>query len=651
MCGIVGYTGIKNAREVVLYGLELLEYRGYDSAGYVTNDGELHIVKDKGRVSALAKLPYPNISETSVSTTDMQTCETQNLARISADSKSQSPPKNNMQVAEITEFKNPHSQQFSCDSCLAKQSPKFIENIVPNVAIASDPPHTAIGHTRWATHGEPSARNAHPHLSFDKRVAICHNGIIENYLELKEELKTFGINFASDTDSELIAHFIALNLKSDLKKAVEATVARLKGSFTILATSVVNPTEIVAYRKRASLIIGLGENENLVASDILALSAYTSRAIILRDEQLAVISPLKVKVYFNGKEIPQTISKLDTQHFEPMDCHMQSEILEIPCALKRTYHSFCTTNLDNLFSNNKYNRVVLVGCGTAYHAALFGKYCFEEIAELPTEAVIASEFYGCKFLNEHTLAVFISQSGETADTLLAQKRAKDKGATTLALTNVKGSSLSYESDFTLLLNCGAEIAVAATKSFNSQLLALYLIAHKLVGKIAKEDEIYNLINECNLLCQRPSPFRLESEQKFFFIGRGLDFITAREGALKFKEITYNMTDAQPAGELKHGTIALIDKQSLVVAVLTEEREKNKMQTSLNELKSRGANTIVLTNLDCEGDITIKLPKHNDKLLSVISAVIPLQQLALSTSKAFGLDPDKPRNLAKSVTVD
>lgn len=573
MCGIVGYVGQNNAAKAVLDGLELLEYRGYDSSGIALCRDKLELYKDCLRVRAL-------------------------------------------------------------------------RNLVPDGGCA-----LAIGHTRWATHGMPSRKNAHPHISFDEKVAICHNGIIENYRELKRELQLKGIDFYSDTDSEVIAHLVALELK-DSKTLTEALIKAtnyLKGAFTILAISPLFPGEIAAYRYNASLLVSKTKDGGIAASDALALYKYTDEAYILQNNEAARITANSIEIFSNGIKIEKTPVRIEKYTLSERECHMDSEILEIPCALKKTYVSVSKTlkgiNLDGIDS------VVLSGCGTAFHAALYGKRVIEKLARIPCSTYIASEFSEASFINEKTLAIFLSQSGETKDTLTALETAKSFGAKTLAITNVKGSTLDYASDYTLLLKAGPEIAVAATKSYNTMLLTLYLLAEHMSKKAIDKSGLFALFEETAAL---------SFDRKFgfppingicFFIGKGVDYITAREGALKFKEITYKPTDVQPAGELKHGTIALVDGSSLVVAVLTDEREKAKTVSAIHELKSRGAYIIVITSLDdIQADEVIKI-KNIDPLLSPILAVIPLQRLALYVSKALGLDPDKPRNLAKSVTVD
>lgn len=522
----------------------------------------------------------------------------------------------------------------------------------------------AIGHTRWATHGKPTAENAHPHLSQDGKIAIVHNGIVENADSLKAKLTAEGVVFRSQTDSEVIAHLVAKYYAetSDTETAVRCTVADLDGAFSFVALNAREDGVLYCYRRRTSLLIGFGNGEMLIASDMLALAPYAESAHILSDDELGIVRKDGAEVSRFGKRVelrpvPVCAERVDLNE----KCFMEKEISEIPLALRRTYRSVAdglSQIPDEVFSAA--DDLFICACGTAYHAGLFAKRAFSVTADRRAVCVVASEASEeLAFVTRKTLAVFVSQSGETSDTLGALRRAKARGATTLAVTNVRGSSISFEADFTLYTDAGAEIAVAATKSYNSQLLALYMLVLRVkavdCGKTTDLDaSVERLILAAqglvNLDCERVFSEFAEGF-RYFFIGRGSDLVTAREGALKMKEITYSMTDAYPSGELKHGTIALIDSHALVTVVLTSEADREKTKTAISELRSRGAKIMLITSLDgFSADVLLPLPQIYEELLPVL-AVIPLQRFALFVARARGLDPDKPRNLAKSVTVD
>lgn len=510
---------------------------------------------------------------------------------------------------------------------------------------------TGIGHTRWATHGEPSEKNAHPHLSPDRRIAVVHNGIIENCGELKASPELKNAEFISDTDSEIIAHLLSLSDWSDCVAAIDGVAERLIGSSSFIVMRE-NDENLYCRRMGASLSIGISENQNFVASDTLAITKYTNKIIVLEDGETAVISPDKVRVFKMGEEIFKQPLTIERSIPSECKCFMRTEINDIPYALLRTYESYLrgiSDALSNRLASSE--KIYVTGCGTAYHAALYGKGAIEALAGVPCEAMIASEFTSARFLNERDFVIFISQSGETADTLAALHFAKARGAATLAITNVKGSTISFDADYTLLLDAGAEIAVAATKSFNCQLLTLYLLANGAAGRSVPYELIKDLADKAEDMTladlYRPGYERAN----MFFVGRGADAIIAREGALKLKEITYKMTDAYPLGELKHGAIALIDRSSVVICVATEAEEKAKAALGISELRSRGALTAAVSSVgDVGADKTLTVPALSDPLLYPILSVIPLQNLALSAAEALDLNPDKPRNLAKSVTV-
>lgn len=522
--------------------------------------------------------------------------------------------------------------------------------------------HTAIGHTRWATHGTPSERNAHPHLSFDGKIAVVHNGIIENCSALKSALVSKGIPFVSDTDSEIIAHLLALNTcvdcgacdaggaPNDFLHAVENVLSLLDGQATFLAVRE-GDDNIYCAKRGASLTIGLGEGENFVASDSLALTSHTQRLITLEDGDVATVSADNITIKNGGKIVFRRPTIAKRREAKVCKCFMRSEIEEIPLAVARTFDAFYEN--ENKTAEDKIKsarRLFFVGCGTAYHACLYAKHVFERLLAIPCEAVCASEFDESCIAGD-SVAVFISQSGETADTVIAAKSCKRQGGYAIAICNVQGSLLSLTADATYYTEAGAEIAVAATKSYVTQLVTLYLIAHKCAGKIYDADfksEIVDCLNAALSL----NAFPLDAKNKnIFFIGKGLDAVTGREAALKVKEITYKMTDFYPAGELKHGPIALIDESSLVVVVATNSGDKRRIEATIEELKSRGATVYAVSGIsDLCADKTINLPLLPDEYLYPAVAILPLQKFALDLSLALNLNPDKPRNLAKSVTV-
>lgn len=573
MCGIVGYTGFRNAKDIVIEGLETLEYRGYDSAGVALGADKLRVFKTAGRV-------------------------------------------------------------------------KKLDDMLPGGIY-----HTAIGHTRWATHGGPNQVNAHPHLSYDGKVAVVHNGVLENFGELKKEVAAKGIRCASETDSELIAHLLALE-GGDMLEAVRRVGGRLKGAATFLAMRE-GDESIYVYRQEASMLIAAGEGESFAASDGLALARHLGEAVVLEDGEYAKLTGRGFAVFKGGRAIRKRPIALKMSPPKKCDCHMRAEIEEIPDALMRTFFSVSRA-LDGEFANRmrRADRIVLAGCGTAFHACRYGKALIEAKLHRQAEAVAASEMDSAELVGACTLAIFITQSGETADTLLALKRCAQKGAYTLAITNVIGSSAALSARKTLYLDAGAEIAVAATKSFDCQLLALYMAVRAAAGDPMREAEARELAASAARCISAAGLFEDKAlSSKLFFVGRGQDLVTAKEGALKLKEITYRQTEAYAAGELKHGPIALIDAQSYVIAIVTREEYLPRIEATVSELRSRGAYTV---GLSCVGELgtdkTIYLPCLASVELEPLLAVIPLQRLALDAALKLGLDPDKPRNLAKSVTV-
>ena len=509
---------------------------------------------------------------------------------------------------------------------------------------------TAIGHTRWATHGVPLEKNAHPHVSFDGKIAIVHNGIIENFKQLQAYLTAKGIKLSSDTDSEVIAHLLALERSDDFQKSVAKVSEMLKGAATFLAVRG-GDDGIYCSKRGASLSIGLGKGENFVASDTLAICSFTSDVIPLKDGDVARISANGIKIWQNGKRVFRPAYK--TYRAKPVesDCFMASEISEIPRAVGRTIDKFFAT--DNAFAEEKIrraNRLFFIGCGTAYHACLYAKHIFSHLTGKICEAVESSEFDEVR-IDGGDVAVFISQSGETADTVIATKRCKKYGGYSIAVCNVQNSLLSFTADATYYIDAGAEVAVAATKSYVSQLALLYMLAKRCADSPLPDDFKARLTDCLEQVTNGETFEDFDVDKKLFFIGKGQDVVTAKEAALKVKEITCKMTDAYPAGELKHGPIALIDDKVLAVVVATAEKDKCRIEATTSELISRGATVFAVSGVgDVGGDSMIELPIPPDDLLFPLVAIIPLEKLALDLATRLGLNPDKPRNLAKSVTV-
>ena len=608
MCGIVGYLGKRQATEVLIDGLSKLEYRGYDSAGVAVNTGnELAIRKFKGRLAILAE--------------DLQ--------------------------------KDP------------------IDG------------HLGIGHTRWATHGEPSDVNSHPHFNMDRTIAVVHNGIIENYLELRAELEAEGVKFLSQTDTEIAAHMVSKYYEGNLLDAVYKATSRFRGAYALGVVCADNANELVAVRKDSPLVVGLGEDENMIASDIPAILKYTRNVYFLENGEFVHILGDKVTVLNENKEVVQKEVSEITWDVEAaskggFDSFMAKEIYEQPKGVEDTLLRRLDENgrikLDDIKITkedlDKINKVYIVACGTAYHAGLVGKYAIEKFAKIPVIADIASEFrYSDPFVDENTLIIIVSQSGETADTLAALRDAKAKGARVLSITNVVGSSIARESDDIFYTWAGPEIAVASTKAYTTQLTAFYMIALNLAmtkGSITKEEyfaaieELKKIpaqvekVLECNELVGQIAE-EIKEANDIFYLGRGVDYSLAMEGALKIKEISYVHAEAFAAGELKHGSIALIDKGTPVVAIATQNQLFEKMVSNMQEVRARGARVIAITqegNTEVEksADRVIYIPKVDDMFAS-ITAVVPMQLLAYHASNIRGLDVDKPRNLAKSVTVE
>ena len=592
MCGIVGYTGRDLALPVIIGALERLEYRGYDSAGVaLIEDNKLIVEKKKGKIRELARSLW--------------------------------------------------GKNYKA--------------------------HTGIGHTRWATHGKPTDENAHPHTDEKNEFAVVHNGIIENYIELREKLKKEGVNFKSDTDTEVIAHLIARNYKGDLLEAVLKTVKELKGAFAFAVITVHEPNRIIGVKSGSPLIIGLGNGENFLASDIPAILPYTKRIIVLDDGEIADVRPDSVNVYnFNGEPVSKEVmitpwdlisaEKGGFKHF------MLKEIYEQPKAVNDTIKGFLSTEETIPFSLKDFRRVLIIACGTSYHAGLVGKYWIERFAGIPVEVVYASEFrYADIPISDNDLVIGISQSGETIDTKFALQHAKERGAFTVGLVNVVGSAIDRDSDYTLYTHAGPEIGVAATKTFTAQLTVLYALA---VREYKERDTFFKYLEKIPSLIELTLNSAEEIEKvaekylkkkDFLYIGRYLNYPIALEGALKLKEISYIHAEGYPAGEMKHGPIALIDENMPVVVIAPQDRVYEKMLSNLEEVLARKGITI---SVGFKGDSILKeksrdfieIPKTEEPTTPFIT-VVPLQLLAYFIASKLGLDVDQPRNLAKTVTVE
>ena len=612
MCGIVGYIGTKKASPILINGLLRLEYRGYDSAGISTieKDG-LSIMKDKGRVKNLNNLPG-------------------------------------------------------------------IDDLEGTIGIA---------HTRWATHGKPSKENSHPHMDNSKTFSVVHNGIIENYNELRKFLINNGYTFYSQTDTEIIPNLIHYYYSKDdnndsfrFLRAVKNACSDLKGSFALEIICKTDPNNMIVVRKDSPLVIGKGNGENYISSDIPAILSFTREFYLLEDLEFVVLSRDDAKFY--DKNLNPIDKKIQTIEWnassaekDGFEDYMLKEIYEQPTAIRETIGaklgegSKC--EFDELKFTKEYlkslNKIYLVACGTAMHAGLAAKNMLERICKIPTEVDIASEFrYRDPIVDEKTLCIFISQSGETADTIAALKLSKEKGAKTLAISNVIGSSITREADYSIYTHAGPEIAVASTKAYTSQVVLLAILAIYFAETLELTDK--NILELKNNILELPSKIeetlkcaeqikefghRIYQEKDVFFLGRGIDETVAKESALKLKEISYIHADSYPAGELKRGPIALIEKDITVISIMTDKNLVEKTVSNIQEVITRGAKTLVVTNQNIDDkmfDTVIHIPETNT-FISPILSVIPLQLLAYYISKEKGLDVDKPRNLAKSVTVE
>ena len=608
MCGIVGYTGVQGASPILLEGLKKLEYRGYDSAGIaLVNDGKISIAKVTGRIANL--------------------CEKTNDGK-------------------------------------------------------DYPGTTGIGHTRWATHGAPSDTNAHPHISNDGRFAIVHNGIIENYMALHDELTAKGYHFESETDTEVIVHLLEMYYKGDIKKAVIKTSARLQGSYALGVICADDPDKLYVAREASPLILGVGVGENFFASDVTALVSYTRNAIYLEDGEFAEISPEEIKVFDVALQpVSKKISRIvwDIQAAEKggYEHFMLKEIMEQPRAFKATIAPRIKDGeivLDETDLSKEYlesvNKIVITACGSAYYAGCAAKYTIEKLCRVPVITELASELrYADPLIDEHTLLIVLSQSGETADTIAAMKECKNRGAKTIAIVNVVGSTIAKLADHALYTWAGPEIAVATTKGYTTQLAVLYLFSlytAKKIGSISDE-EFNRLLTALKALPKKIQEtidtnskihqlaIKYYDNKSMFFIGRNTDYAIALEGALKMKEISYIHAESYAAGELKHGTIALIEEHRPVVALCYNEKIMEKTLSNIVEVKARGADVLALTykgnhQIVSVANDVIYVPKV-DTLFSAAVEIIPLQMLAYYVAKLNECDIDKPKNLAKSVTVE
>lgn len=612
MCGIVGFTGYRQAAPVLLDGLAKLEYRGYDSAGIAVRDGEkdVEIVKAKGRLRVLAE-------KTNDGTAMHGTC--------------------------------------------------------------------GIGHTRWATHGEPSELNAHPHCSDDRNVVGVHNGIIENYQELREKLQHKGYNFYSDTDTEVAIKLIDYYYKKYEHTPVDAinhAMVRIRGSYALAIMFRDYPEEIYAARKDSPMIIGVADGESFVASDVPAILKYTRNVYYIGNMELCRLQKGNVTFYnLDGDEIEKDLVEIqwDAEAAEKagFEHFMMKEIHEQPKAVRDTVNSVVRDGKIDLGGVGiteeeiqKLQQIYIVACGSAYHVGVAAQYVIEELAQIPVRVELASEFrYRRMLFAPNSLVIIVSQSGETADSLAALREAKAHGVKTLAIVNVVGSTIAREADHVFYTLAGPEIAVATTKAYSTQLIASYILSIEFarVRGMIDEDRAAELIAELQTIPDKIEKLLEDKEriqwfaakqmnaQNMFFIGRGIDYAVSLEGSLKMKEISYIHSEAYAAGELKHGTISLIEPGTLVIGVLTQQDLYEKTVSNMVECKSRGAYLMALTTYgnysieDC-AEFVIYIPK-TDPLFAASLAVIPLQLMGYYVSVAKGLDVDKPRNLAKSVTVE
>ncbi len=614
MCGIIGYIGQQRVLPILIDGLRRLEYRGYDSAGVaVVHEGAIELRRSAGKLARLEEV-----------------------------------------IAT-----NPLEGEYG------------------------------IGHTRWATHGRPTEENAHPHRDCTGRIVVVHNGIIENYLDLKQQLQREGHEFVTETDTEIVAHLVEREMKQDgLEHAVRRALLYMRGLFALVIISVDDPNKIVAVRNGPPIVVGLGDGEFFVASDIPAVLSHTRDVVFLGDEEMAVITPSGVLFTdYSGRDVskkstkvswdPVMAEKAGYKHF------MLKEIFEQPMAAKETILGRASSETGRIYLHEieipdddlrQVERVVILACGTSWHAGLVAKFLFETLARVPVDVDYGSEYrYRDPIVSPHTLSIVITQSGETADTLAALREARKKGARSISICNVVGSMATRESDGTVYTHAGPEIGVASTKAFTSQLVALHLLAMylgKIRGSLSAEDARPHIdalmqlpmLLEQTLKCE-PQMERIArrfyQQSDFLYLGRGINYPIALEGALKLKEISYIHAEGYPAGEMKHGPIALIDEHMPVVTIAPHDHVFEKMLGNVQEVKARGGSVIALTNakknglqelLDPANDFLVTVPDSHP-LLTPVLMVVPLQLLAYHIAVRRGCDVDQPRNLAKSVTVE
>ncbi len=606
MCGIVGYVGERECADVLIDGLKKLEYRGYDSAGIAVFEKDKIVVeKSKGKLNDL--------------------------------------------IEKMAREKKPHG-------------------------------HCGIGHTRWATHGEPSDINSHPHGN--KRVTIVHNGIIENYKQIKDFLINQGYGFESETDTETVAKLLDYYYNGNPVETISKMIDKVEGSYALGILFRDYPDTIFAVRKESPLIVGVGKNENFIASDVPAILKYTKDYYLLEQNEIAIITEKEVKICTTDgepitKELQTADWDIDAAEKGGYEHFMLKEINEQPTAIKTTISPRIQDGMPYLEESGltmdmlkNYKRIYIVACGTAMHAGLVGKYIIEKLARIEVTVDIASEFrYRDPIIEEEDLVILVSQSGETADTYAALKLAKEKGATTLSIVNVKGSTIARESDIVIYTHAGPEISVASTKAYSVQLSIMYLLAFELAyakGKITEDKcrkltkalidipdrltDVLELKEKCQFIASR-----LVNADSLLYIGRGLDYALSMEGSLKLKEISYIHSESYAAGELKHGTISLVTDDMPVIAVATQSDLIEKTVSNVKEVKSRGAKVAIICTEDVElendvADYLVKMPKLDDILMPMLAAV-PMQYIAYYTAVLKGCDVDQPRNLAKSVTVE
>ncbi len=609
MCGITGYIGPRNGIDLALDQLQRLEYRGYDSAGVAFTQGEaLRVIKSEGKIARLREL-----------------------------------------------VDDDKTSAFA-----------------------------AVAHTRWATHGRPSHDNAHPHTDCSGRLAVVHNGIIENYLELKAELQADGHAFVSETDTEVLAHLIEAEMEGDLVSAVRKALSRVRGSFAVAVVSTLEPDKIIVVRKDSPLIVGLGEGENFIASDIPAVMRWTRRVIILQDNEVAVVTRDSVTLTdLQGKSFtrePMQVTWDESSAEKGGYAHfMIKEIHEEPQTLRDTLRGRISDDDQVQFTDlglspddlSRFDRIVVAACGTALHAGIVGKFFFEQLLRRPVDTWYASEFrYGDPIVDEKTLAIIISQSGETADTLAALRDCKQRGATVLSVVNVVGSSIARESDHVVYTYAGPEICVASTKAYVTQLAVVYLLGIYLAqieGRV-DADQLKGMVRELRTMPERVEEV-LRSEETvkalaadlfkstcFFYLGRGFDSALSLEAALKLKEISYIHAEAYPAGEMKHGPLALVEPGVTVVCFATQERVFEKMVSNIKEVKAREGYVLAVGHpahadtLRSVADAVLVIPETSAAFAPMIG-IVPMQLLAYYIALERNCEIDQPRNLAKSVTVE